>query len=551
MNYTTETLLKEIALDSRSFNYPTKLALYIQPYYSQILKNNLTNVYNNNLELYRNILSNNYNYKMYSKFICLLSFIVIIVKHKDDKDFTTRFKDEQIDNIINWCLERSMYNLSYLLNGPKVNSSGLINYIKIYNWLVSLSLIEDIPNSLQLLTVKDINSNLRECCKLVEKQQTGYNRYLNKANGYLININSNDIELETNDNILYFDCSSVSIGTNTDRFYNINDKINDNNVIVPKSTELQLSQLMNEYTTISIKYFMLPKLLFRNDLTKLETCYVHFPFITLSCNSNYSQLRIDGKFKSYNYTHYIFEPDNSIGMIYKSNSVNVKSFKFRLSSQTNSIGSVNDNIFSYNILRHLELSSCYNIIITPENINLTDLGLKNLVVINMFRYVNHSIEPSSLKPNSIELTNIKFIYNRETKMIQLLNSNDDLTEVYQFNDVNLLDNYNFSIESYEKHMNLTVVPNITTIIPNDEDIQFTNIPYINWIDGFSYGLTYFKSNHGCNNMFCNVNSSRIEYYLNVLSNDLIKLNYTDDLIKTLDSVEVRPLMNMRLMLELN
>lgn len=540
MNYTTETLLKEIALDSRSFNYPTKLAIYIQPYYNQIIQNNLSNVYKNNLELYRNITSTNYNYKMYCKFVCLLSFIIIVVKHQNDKDFTTRFKDEQIDVIINWCLERSMYNLSYLLNGPKVNSSSLINYIKIYNWLVSLSLIEDIPNSLQLLTVKDINSNLKECCKLVEKQQTGYNRYLNKANGYLININSGDIELETDNNILYFNCSNVSIGTNTDRFYNINDKINDNNIIVPKSTELQLSQLMNEYTTISIKHFMLPKLLFRNDLTKLETCYVEFPFITLSCNSNYSQLRIDGKFKNYNYTHYIFEPDNSIGMIYKTNSVNVKSSKFRLSSQSKlhsstQTNSIEDNIFSYNILRHLELSSCYNILITPEN----SVDNSNLVIINMFRYTNHTIEPM----------NIRYIYNRDNRMIQLISN--DITPVYQFDSINLMDKYNFSVESYQKHKNLTLVSNITSIIPDTETNTLTNIPYINWIDGFSYGLTYFKLNHGCNNMFCNINLGEVEYYLNVLSNDLIKFNYTNEVIKSSNSIEVRPLMNIRLMLELN
>ena len=538
MNYTTEILLKEIALDSRSFNYPTKLSLYIQPYYSQIIKNNMTNVYNNNLELYRNITSTSYNYKMYCKFVCLLSFIVIVVKHQNDKDFTTRFKDEQIDVIINWCLERSMYNLSYLLNGPKVNSSGLINYIKIYNWLVSLSLIEDIPSSLQLLTVKSINSNLKECCKLVEKQQTGYNRYLNKANGYLININSEDIELETDNNVLYFNCSGVSIGTNTDRFYNINDKINDNNnIIVSKSTELQLSQLMNEYTTISIKYFRLPKLLFKNDLTKLETCYIEFPFITLSCNSNYSKLRIDGKFKDYNYTYYIFEPDNTIGMIYKSNSVNVKSLKFRLSSQsklqstpTNSIG---ENVFNYNILHHLELSSCYNILVTPENKSDSN----NLIVINMFRYSNHSIKPM----------NVRYVYNRDNRMIQLI-SND--SPVYQFDSMDLMDNYNFNVDSYQKHEHLILVSNVTSIIPNIET-NILNMPYINWIDGFSHGLTYFRLNHGCNNMFCNINSRETEYYLNVLTNDLIKFNYTNEVTKSLVSIEVRPLMNMRMMLELN
>lgn len=538
MNYTTETLLKEISLDSRSFNYPTKLAIYIQPYYSQIIKNNITNVYNNNLELYRNIMSTNYNYKMYSKFVCLLSFIVIVVKHQDDKDFTTRFKDEQIDIIINWCLERSMYNLSYLLNGPKVNSSGLINYIKIYNWLVSLSLIDDIPNSLQLLTVKNINSNLKECCRLVEKQQTGYNRHLNKANGYLVNINSEDIELEVDNNILYFNCSNVSIGTNTDRFYNINDKINDNNVIVPKSTELQLSQLMNEYTTISIKHFMLPKLLFRNDLTKIETCYVEFPFITLSCNSNYSQLRIDGKFKNYNYTHYIFEPDNSIGMIYKSNSVNVKSTKFRLSTSLSQTNSVEDNVYNYNILRHLELSNCYNILITPENL-VNNPNWKNYIIINMFRYANHTIEPM----------NIRYIYNKDSRMIQLISN--DITPVYQFDSINLVDKYNFSVESYQKHENLTLVSNITSIMSDVETNILTNIPYISWIDGFSYGLTYFKLNHSCNNMFCNINSDKVEYYLNVLSNDLIKFNYINSVSKSLDSIEVRPLMNIRLMLELN
>jgi len=408
----------------------------ISTYYSKILVNNIINIYSNSQRFYFDHLSNyDYKFQMYEKFIYLLTYIQIVLDHRNQREFIE--KDERIIDVIEWCLSRKLEDINFLLQGPITNQIYSVDYIKTYNMLISPSSDQASVNDyLTLATLQEVNANFLRYRDEFINNPNVYDKNPNYAQSYTISIDTRENAHFKLDNVgnLVVDCNDIDLGSSTNDNIDLNiDKaiVNTENLKhEPKSQPIKFNNLLHQFSIFRIKSLLILKSTYKTALRNYDTCYITFPNITLDGRFNQvyrnGALQIAGKFKENNNNKFWeFEPFNDV--VYISKTANVKRFEFYISPKPGTSHKPTPNNFK--IAENIK--TYFNIPIrvhTLDELNNTPLASNHELLPETYIIRSYGINKKG-NPNQLEYT---FLYNRTYSTIQLLRSNYTISDVPKF-----------------------------------------------------------------------------------------------------------------------
>ena len=430
---TPENIYNLIMNDIRVLPKIQYIERMISGYYSQIIINNLINIYNNAPQFFNDVINKNLmNFKMYQCFIYLLTFIAIVYEHKDDEEFLHKDTDTgSIRDIIEWCRNRRIQDINYLLQGPLTNQIYNVDFIEIYNSLISLTKsISEINEYLQLATLQEINLNILKFDDNLKFRPNVFEKMTNDALSYTINIdtNLNSSFHFDNQNNLVVNCNDIDLGASVSDPINLDiNKTEVNTNLMkqePKNNAMKFTNLLNKSSKFIIKSLLILKTTYDVNLDIYDNCYVIFPQITMDGQFNQvfqtGTLQIAGKFKENENTKYWeFVPFISSGISYLPTTANVKQFEFYISPRPDKSSIINAN----NFIIDETIYNYYNISIDVENV--ADNFNSNEVYLIRLNKIN--------KKGNLDKINYTYLYNRTLKTIQVLQGNYDLTNIPLYN----------------------------------------------------------------------------------------------------------------------
>ena len=430
-------IYESVIADARTLPKILFLEQLVSSYYSRIIMNNITNIYTYSPSFYAKVLtSSDINFKMYERFIYLLTLIQIVLDNKDQSDFME--KDDRMRDVVEWCLTRKIQDINYLLQGPTSNQEYSIDFILMYNSLISPSSSKSsVSDYLVLATLQEVNANFLKYREEFIKNPNVYDKNPNYAQSYTISIDTRQNAKFKYDNIgnLVVDCNDVDLGSST----NDNVDLDINNTIVntetlkyePKSQPTKFANLLHQFSIFRIKSLLILKTTYKTALRNYDTCYITFPNITLDGRFNQvyknGALQVAGKFKENNNNKYWeFEPFNDV--VYIPKTANVKRFEFYVSPKPGTSNKPNPNNFKI----ASEVNKYFNIPIrvhSIEELNKTPLApnhelLPETYIIRSYKISNKTGNPSPLK--------YTFLYNKTMKTIQVLPGQMDISNTPKF-----------------------------------------------------------------------------------------------------------------------
>ena len=433
---TPDIIYEAIIADARTLPKILFLEQLVSSHFARILLNNLVNIYTNSAAFYSKVITaSDINFKLYERFIYLLTLIQIVLDNKNQSDFME--KDERLIDMVEWCLTRKIPDINYLLQGPTSNQEYSIDYQTMYYSLISPSSSKSsITDYLTLSTLQEVNANLLKYRDEFINNPNVYDKNPNYAQSYTISIDTRQNAKFKYDNVgnLVVDCNDVDLGSST----NDNIDLDMKNTIVntetlkfePKSQPTKFANLLHQFSIFRIKSLLILKTTYKTALRNYDTCYITFPNITLDGRFNQvwanGALQVPGKFKENNNNKYWeFEPFNDV--VYIPKTANVKRFEFYVSPKPGSSNKPNPNNFKI----ATEINKYYNIPIrvhSIEELNNTPLApsaelLPETYIIRSYK-INNKGNPSSLQ--------YTFLYNRTMKTIQLLPGQMDISNVPKF-----------------------------------------------------------------------------------------------------------------------
>ena len=329
-----------IISDARTLPNIHFLEELISSYYSKILINNIMNIYSNSQRFYFDNLSQyDFKFQIYEKFIYLLTYIQIVLDNRNQREFIE--KDERIIDVIEWCLNRKLQDINFLLQGPTSNQIYSVDYIKTYNMLISPSSDQSSVNDyLTLATLQEVNANFLRYRDEFINNPNVYDKNPNYAQSYTISIDTRENAYFKLDNVgnLVVDCNNIDLGSSTNDNIDLHiDKaiVNTENLkYESKSQPIKFNNLLHQFSIFRIKSLLILKSTYKTALRNYDTCYITFPNITLDGRFNQvyrnGALQIAGKFQENNNNKYWeFVPFNDV--VYISKTANVKRFEFYVS----------------------------------------------------------------------------------------------------------------------------------------------------------------------------------------------------------------------------
>ena len=437
LNFSYPNIIYEAVIaDARTLPKILFLEQRVSFYYSRIVMNNIMNIYTYSPAFYSKTLTkNDINFKLYERFIYLLTLIQIVLDNKDQSDFME--KDDRMRDVVEWCLTRKIQDINYLLQGPTSNQEYSIDYQTMYYSLISPSSSKaSVADYLTLATLQEVNANLLKYREEFIKNPNVYDKNPNYAQSYTISIDTRQNAHFKYDNIgnLVVDCNDIDLGSST----NDNIDLDINNTIVntetlkyePKSQPTKFANLLHQFSIFRIKSLLILKTTYQTVLRNYDTCYITFPSITLDGRFNQvyknGALQVAGKFKENNNNKYWeFEPFNDV--VYIPKTANVKKFEFYVSPKPGTSNKPYPNNFKI----ASEINKYFNIPIrvhSIEELNNTPLApseelLPDTYIIHSYK-INNKGNPAPLK--------YTFLYNRTRKTIQVLPGQMDISTVPKF-----------------------------------------------------------------------------------------------------------------------
>ena len=429
-------IYEAVIADARTLPKILFLEQLVSSYYSRVIMNNIINIYTYSPSFYAKVIyASDINFKLYERFIYLLTLIQIVLDNKDQQDFME--KDERMKDVVEWCLTRKIQDINYLLQGPTSNQEYSIDYSLMYHSLISPSSSKaSVADYLTLATLQEVNANFLKYREEFVKKPNVYDKNPNYAQSYTISIDTRQNAKFKYDNVgnLVVDCNDIDLGSST----NDNVDLEINNAIVnteslkyePKSQPTKFGNLLHQFSIFRIKSLLILKSTYKTALRNYDTCYITFPNITLDGRFNQvyknGALQVAGRFKENNNNKYWeFEPFNDV--VYIPKTANVKRFEFYVSPKPGSSNKPNPNNFKI----ATEINKYYNIPIrvhSNEELDKTPLAptadlLPETYIIRSYK-INKKGNPSSLK--------YTFLYNRTMKTIQVLPGQMDISNTPKF-----------------------------------------------------------------------------------------------------------------------
>ena len=437
LKFTLPKIIYECVIeDARTLPKIEFLEELVSSYYSRIVINNLMNIYNNSPNFYYSTTSSEINFKLYERFIYLLTFIEIVLEHKNQEDFME--KDNNMIDVVEWCLNRKLQDINYLLKGPETNQKYDVPYSQIYYSLISPSTDNcSVTQYLTLATLQEVGANILKYRDEFVKHPNVYDKNPNYAQSYTISIDTRSNAYFKKDNVgnLVVDCSNIDLGNSTND--NINLDINEalvnteNLKYEPKSQAIKFGNILRQFSIFRVKSLLVLKTTYKMALNTYDTCYLVFPSITLDGRFNQiyknGALQVAGKFQENNNNKYWeFVPYNDVA--YVSKTANVKRFEFYISPKPGTNYKPNPNNFKI----ASEINKYYNIAIrvhSVEELNNTPLAPNADFLPETYIIRNYKISKRTGSPEETEYT---FLYNKTFKTIQALPSKYNINTVPKF-----------------------------------------------------------------------------------------------------------------------
>lgn len=431
-----QSVYNSVITDSRMLPNIRFLEQMVSTYYSQILVNNLMNIYTHSPAFFADtLIKSEYNFKTYEKFIYLLTYIQIVLEHRDQQDFME--KDDRIGNVVQWCLTRQLQDIDYLLRGPESNQLYTLDYEQVYQRLISPSTDKNsVTSYLTLATLQEVSRCFSKYRDEFAQRPNAYDKNPNYAQSYTISIDTRENAIFKKDSIgnLIVDCSNIDLGSSTND--NINLNINEATVNTdslkyePKSQAIKFSNIMHQFSIFRIQSLLILKSTYKTSLKNYDTCYITFPNITLDGRFNQvyksGTLQIPGKFQENNNNKYWeFVPFNEV--VYIPKTANVKRFEFYISPKPGT----NHKPIANNFKISTELNKYFNIPIrvhSVDELNDTPLAPSEDLLPDTYLIRCYSIGHNG-KPLAEEYA---FLYNQTYHTLQALPSQYDVDHLPKF-----------------------------------------------------------------------------------------------------------------------
>ena len=481
-----ETVYSKICTDARTLPKIPNLEKYISPLYSNIILENLMNIYQFAPVYYTQaIMKNDMSFFNYQKFIYLLTLIVIVYTRRDEFNFMN-IDDQQMRDVLEWCRTRMTPDINYILMGPNANTMLSLDFVETYNGLISPSNDhQSVTQYLQLTTMQAIHDNLNKFRQEEQDKANVFYKNPNVAGCYTVYVDTTlnaHFKVDTQKNLVV-DCSNIDLGSSISESLNLNinkAEINTGELKYdPKTSAQKLTNIMNEFTIFKIINFLVKKTSYKTSLNIFDKLYVVFPQITVDGKFNQiyktGSLQISGKFiTNSNDKYWEFVPDSENGIVYKPTTADVKMFEFYITRQPNATSPLLYNPYKSNA----GIDYYYNIPIIVQtgdyvkeilqNEKLSDLIRNSLLYNTPFKHTSkllpyihdhilslistsdytYDVFDFDLLPDTYiirisqlndsgepELVDYTFLYNRSLLTLQLLPQNFNINNVPKFNSI--------------------------------------------------------------------------------------------------------------------
>lgn len=361
--------------DARTLPSISILSVDVPEYYLSKFMYNITNIYKYAPNFFvKNFIDDYGGFERYQLYYYLLCFINFIETHANDNRF---IGITNMDKVIQWVSIRRDPNIPYLIIGPTDNNSFDINYDSHYKSLISPTYdMRQITEYQQLIGLQVLSKDLLNLLEFLQGKPNVYDKTLDKARKYTININSSKnvlVSLDSNNNLI-FDCSYINIGDVTQQHttsiksqnnkslmdMDMDDLLNDESIeLGSRITAKKLEYIFNHYSTICLRRLHFATDTYISNLDSYSNIYLVFEGVTCSERNIYNDyntgtFRICGRFVKNN-TGYEFITDVE-SISYQRTKAHVHNFRVYISPDPSSKNTLIPNDYVYSI----EKSNIFN-----------------------------------------------------------------------------------------------------------------------------------------------------------------------------------------------
>lgn len=450
---------------------------YINDYYNERFMSCLMNYYKHSPAFFKTLFPNqlqninkrniHQSFQKYYYLLCIIQFVND--NYMDDR--MTSLPLKSYNNIVNWCKTRNDPNIIYQLNGPNKNQVITFDFAKHYHSLISVQdTTQDINDYNKLVRLQNLDNGLNQLFEFFKMMPNVYNKNPNFANQYVLHINTYDIKDKSVDvdGKLVFDLANIDFGDTTNdttrAYIDEIDKLQTKDITLSKLNIKKLEKIFNMYNRLKVESLIVDKRTYINDLSRYNVVYLVFEGIQCSDRTVGSNryvangdLAIPGKFSVNDNGDYEFKTLTEY-TTYRPERTRVKKCQIYLTLDNNNI------IKPYEINLDIAKDDLYNIPLKivdynphNEDFNRVNKNKQFPDIIynndNTFDAKNDKIYEEYISSNdikktyngcylmpsynmtadSINLTNIAYLYDDDTKLINVITTNK-LTEdmLYRF-----------------------------------------------------------------------------------------------------------------------
>ena len=429
------------------------LKVKVNDYYSQMIRINLNNIYDNAPRFFTDNFMpragvNNAAFEAYQVYIYLLCFIYYTDNHRNEPEIREL---DNIETILNWIATRRDPSIGYIISGPVSNSNMSNNDFRAhYKTLISPSNnMNEIVSYNQLSTTQTISTDLYNLLNFIQNAPNVFIKTPDEARKYNINIDSSkDVLVKIdNENNLVFDCNNVNLGDTTEQNklakYDDLDTVITNNIVNSVINTKKMAELFHNYSRIKILELIFSPDTYITSLDVFRKVFVVFKGVSCSERNIYNTiptnfLKIGGSFKKTNRGYEFVQDVDAI--TYKSVLADVKSFEIYLTTDPSSQNQIIPNEYALlftkdNVYQHpIATNNQYN----PSTKNL----LKSFEPMNMITHnviypsfeskENKTIKIDNLRQKITDLPTFQASVNRCLELLRDISNNTNNSSIQPF-----------------------------------------------------------------------------------------------------------------------
>lgn len=291
LEFTSPKLIyTSICKQTRVLPINKRLEYTVSEIYTEALKINITNIYNNSPAFYAKNIADKKTFLMYQCFIYLLVFIEHVMENYESKDV------EMYPEVVKgWCITRRNSDSLYFITGPLTQTEYNVDYKNIYKSYISPSIsMESLQDYLQLMSSEAIEKSVMNVDLELQQRPNAHSKLNNDAQCYHLNLEGKG---NLFDGDLIFDYEFNS-GVTTDSIaFRLTDTIKEESEEDPKSQAAKLTKLLQHYNSIIVNNLKIKENCFVTPLDIFDEIYLVFPGIigVTNLQSKLGSFSIPGK----------------------------------------------------------------------------------------------------------------------------------------------------------------------------------------------------------------------------------------------------------------